>query len=123
MMTHRTLTISRKVTPTECLSRERGSKIDVAVVISSSTRGALIVIAPGFGASTEGEDPKLNNSHPHRYREIAATLQTEVGGVIRTANRHQPFFRYEQQVVNDLAAVLDYALSHAGAICGRSAPP
>ena len=122
-MVHRTVTISRKVTRTECLSPKRGKTVAVETVISPSTAGALIVIAPGFGAGTEGEDPELNNSHPSRYREIAEALRVEVGGVVRMANRHQPFFRYEEQIVNDLAAVAKHAISHATDISGRRDPP
>jgi pimeloyl-ACP methyl ester carboxylesterase len=93
------------------------------VAVHSTNSGKVIINFPGYGATLDGEDPKWDRRHPLRYREIAEALQAAgVGTVVRAANHHAEYFRYEEQVVNDLRAIVKHALSRAGAICGSPEP-
>jgi pimeloyl-ACP methyl ester carboxylesterase len=114
----------RPVASGECLAAvpDRTRTLDLAIHANES--GKLIVIFPGYGASLDAEDPELDDHHPFRYREIACDLQTAgIGAVVRAGNRQAPYFRYEEQIVNDLRAVMDHALKQAVAICGGRHPP
>jgi pimeloyl-ACP methyl ester carboxylesterase len=88
-----------------------------------TTCAKLVIIYPGLNATLEGENRQFTQAHPSRYRYLAQEIQAEgIAAVIRVANPPCGYYGDGQAAVDRLRRAIDYALSHARALCGNRGP-
>ena len=88
-----------------------------------ATCARLVIIYPGLNATLDGESRHFTQAHPFRYRLLAERLQAErVAAVLRLANPPCGYYGDGQVAIDRLARAIDYALTHARALCGHRRP-
>ncbi len=107
-------TIARPTVPAEHAAPTAPSSVSIPVKGLHSTNGVIVILYPGYHGDIDG--------YARKYEKLALYLQQYVGASLRAGNTEHPHLHYTRSMVNDLRAVIQYALENSKTICGSADP-